>query len=530
MQDRYPANRATSPQRKRLFTALSAALLCPWSLDAIDLTDLDGTNGFAVEGGAANDELGRSVSAAGDINGDGIADLIIGAQGADSDIGMNVGKAFVVFGSRSSFPPTVDSLTLDNRSGVVITGSEATGYSGESVGAAGDINGDGFDDVIVGATVGAPEGAAWIVFGSDGLASEISLNSLNGATGFRVLGLQAGDSFGKSVTGLGDFNGDGIDDVIIGAPRAGPGGLASAGEAYIIFGNARGFPANLSLAALDGTSGLTIRGADAYGALGWSAGRAGDVNGDGIDDLVIGAWRASPDGKANAGASYVLFGSDQSFPAIVEVSNLNGGNGFTIPGMAENDRLGESVNGAGDVNGDGIDDLIIGASKASPEGQTLAGETYVVFGRNSGFSSRLELSTLDGGNGFRIKGPSALDNLGFSVSGGGDLNGDQIEDVIVGAPFSDALAGSDAGKLYVVFGRRDSFAADLDLSLLGPETGIVIEGLTNTDFLGSAVAVAGDVNSDGVDDLVAGAWRVNDAAGAGYVVFGVDRIYGDGFE
>jgi hypothetical protein len=160
----------------------------------------------------------------------------------------------------------------------------------------------------------------------------------------------------------------------------------------VVFGSAQGFPAVLPLASLfpagggDGSAGFVLTGVHS-GDTCSSVSGAGDVNGDGIDDLVIGAAQADPGGDAFAGESYVVFGSTQGFPAVLPLASLlpagggDGSAGFVLIGIDSHDDSGRSVSAAGDVNGDGIDDLIIGADAAAPGGASEAGESYVVFGR-----------------------------------------------------------------------------------------------------------------------------------------------------
>jgi hypothetical protein len=195
---------------------------------------------------------------------------------------------------------------------------------------------------------------------------------------------------------------------------------------------------------------------------------AGDVNGDGIHDLIIGATGASPHGNVDAGESYVVFGSTQGFPAVIPLASLypggggDGSHGFVLPGIEVFDFSGGSVRGAGDINEDGIDDLIVGASGASPHGVVEAGESFVVFGSTQGFPASLPLGSFfpagggDGSRGFVLTGINFRDYSGSSVSGAGDVNGDGTDDLIIGAPFRNAGGQHLPGESYVVFGRRAS--------------------------------------------------------------------------
>jgi hypothetical protein len=482
---------------------------------SINLASLSGSNGFRLDGETANDRSGRSVSNAGDVNGDGFDDVIVGAFGADPN-GIFSGSSYVVFGQASGFSATMDLSSLNGNNGFRLDG-EVYDFSGRSVSTAGDVNGDGFDDVIVSASSanqnGYESGSSYVVFGqASGFSATMDLSSLNGSNGFRLDGEAASDLSGESVSSAGDVNGDGFDDVIIGALFADPNG-ASSGSSYVVFGRASGFSATMDLSSLNGSNGFRLDGEAASDYSGRSVSTAGDVNGDGFDDLIIGAYGTS--------SSYVVFGKASSFSAAMDLSSLDGSNGFRLDGAAD-DYSGGSVSTAGDVNGDGFDDVIVGAPFVSSNG-SYSGSSYVVFGQASGFSATMDLSTLNGSNGFRLDGEAKFDLSGWSVSNAGDVNGDGFDDLIVGASGTDPNGNRDSGSSYVVFGQASGFSAAMDLSSLNGSNGFRLDGVATDDLSGESVSTAGDVNGDGFDDLIVGAWEADPnggVSGSSYIIFG----------
>ncbi|MEH1864570.1 MAG: tandem-95 repeat protein, partial [Nostoc sp.] len=502
----------------------------PQLTSVFNLSSLNGSNGFVINGIDEGDNSGISVSSAGDINGDGFDDLIIGANSADPNGQAYAGSSYVVFGSNSGFDAQFNLSTLNGSNGFVINGIDEGDNSGRSVNSAGDINGDGFDDLIIGARLASPNGqfragSSYVVFGSNsGFDAQLNLSTLNGSNGFVINGIDQYDLSGGSVSSAGDINGDGFDDLIIGASSLSPNGQWNAGSSYVVFGSNSGFDAQLNLSTLNGSNGFVINGIDQYDFSGGSVSSAGDINGDGFDDLIIGATGADPNGQWNAGSSYVVFGSNSGFDAQFNLSSLNGSNGFVINGIAAYDLSGGSVSSAGDINGDGFDDLIIGARYADPNGQAYAGSSYVVFGSNSGFDAQLNLSTLNGSNGFVINGIDQNDRSGGSVSSAGDVNGDGFDDLIIGANSADPNGQAYAGSSYVVFGSNSGFDAQFNLSTLNGSNGFVINGIAEGDNSGFSVSSAGDINGDGFDDLIIGATGASPNgqayAGSSYVVFG----------
>jgi len=380
-----------------------------------------------LRGGVGGAGFGAAVAVAGDVDADGADDLIVGAP-EDGTAAAGAGAARVVSGA------TGNEL-------FALYGAAAGDRLGTAVDGAGDVDADGYADVIVGfpgdgVLPGFPGGAR-VVSGRD----RSVLHELAGAA--------ADDDFGRAVAGLGDLDHDGYDDFAVGARSADPNGPES-GRATVYSG-------------LDGSVLATVDGAAAGDELGFSLAAAGDVDADGTGDWIVSA-RLDDTVAVDAGSALVISGAD-------------GSTLHTLYGEAEGDRFGWSVGAAGDVDADGYDDLLVGAQTADPSGPSS--------GRARVFSG------LDGSVLLTLDGSEDVELYGSAVAGAGDLDGDGYDDLLVGAKRSD-LGGADAGRLSAISGR--------DGSLL-----YAFRGDAPSDELGTSLAGAGDFNADGVPDFAAGA-------------------------
>jgi len=482
-----------------------------------------GLGGFAINGEAAGDYSGGSVSDAGDVNGDGIRDVIVGSYRADPN-GESSGRSYVVFGKSETDLVELSSVTA-GLEGFAIDGEVTGDLSGFAVADAGDVNGDGLADVVIGAyrstADGEFTGRTYVVFGKVDTATVRLTDIVAGIGGYALDGEAGYDVSALSVHGAGDVNGDGLDDIVIGALGADPNGELS-GRCYVVFGKATTEFIDLT-SVTAGVGGFVMEGEAAGDRLGYSVSSAGDVNGDGLADVLVGAFQADFTGPFS-GRSYVVFG--KATTAAVELSAVVAGTGgFAITGEAAGDYSGNCVSGAGDVNGDGLDDVIVGAL-GNDANANSSGRAYVVFGKVD--TTAVALTDVVGGaGGFAMDGAAAFDRASFSVSGAGDVNGDDLDDVIIGAWEADPN-GLSSGRSYVVFGKADTAIVELD-AVTGGVGGFALDGEAPGDAAGHCVSGAGDVNGDGFDDLIIGAYRADPnglTSGRDYVVFGVPTAPG----
>jgi len=281
---------------------------------------------------------------------------------------------------------------------------------------------------------------------------------------------------GFSVAGAGDVNGDGYDDILIGAPGINDGGGSGIGKTYLVFGKESGWNRDINISMANAS--FIGEYEDDYSGI--SVAGAGDVNGDGFDDILIGA-----PGDGAAGHTYLILGKASGWTKNTSLSKADA----SFIGDIGGESSGTAVAGAGDVNGDGFDDILIGAYRYSGSHENQ-GQTYLIFGKASGWAKNISLSKADA----TFIGTSDFYTTGSSVAGIGDVNGDGYDDILIGT--------YDANYTYLIFGKASGWAKDTslfhaDASFVSPRIG------SNAGF---SIAGVGDVNGDGYDDILIGAY------------------------
>jgi hypothetical protein len=447
---------------------------CDGNISTHSLSDAD--HSFLGENDA--DWAGIAIAGPGDVDGDGLADLLVGAAFQDEG-GEDAGKAYL-FLARSL--GSASDLRLEDAD-VVFVGEAALDYSNISVAGAGDVDGDGLQDLLMGAPDndrgGSFSGSCYLFSGAALDTPRLDLSEARTI----FMGENNGDFVGQSCRSAGDVDGDDLADILIGAHGNDETGI-DAGKSYLFLGSQLGSGNSISTASAQSA----FLGEAARDRSGQVLSSAGDVDGDGLDDLLFGA-PDQDDSAGNAGKTYILLASQLSNGTI----SLRDAD-HSLVGESTSDNAGISVASAGDVDQDGLADILVGAFKNS-EGGEDAGKAYLVLGSQFSGASRIDLAEA------YVAFVGALqDSAGSWVASAGDVDADESDDILLGAPQLEA-GGGGSGKTYLILGADLKQPAVMDLS-----TSVhFFSGEEEGDLSGYAVDGVGDVNGDGRGDLMVGA-------------------------
>ena len=486
-------------------------------------------SGFIIKGEPVL--FGGPPSALGDVNDDNINDYMI--QSGDN--------IYVLLGRTGSYEARLDLSMLDDNEGFQINSSLQSSGVFNSLSSAGDINGDGISDIVIGKPFSdGLTGRAYVVYGKtdddrqrdtayDGGVLDLgALTSHNGIT------IESSSSIGGAILGLsvasaGDFNGDDVSDAIITVQ----GGNRTDGN-YVIFGNRNGLGDSfVDDSGLDGQRGFLID--FSRDITGPYAAGVGDINDDGFDDVIVtrGSQLNVVFGTSDeARLKDPNFNADKDQPPgdSFDLARVDGSNGFVISGYLNVTQFkGRPVSPAGDFNGDNIPDIVVSAPKHSvPDGDQKIGATFLIYGRATDFGPRVNLKDDivggDGSAGIVIYGANPRDQSGWYVAGGGDINKDGYDDIIISTKPVGADGGdTGAAKSYVVFGKKTGYGPSLNLSSIETgdgSDGFMIKGREGETYKNFSASIAGDINADGFDDIIVGASET----GEHYIVFGMARF------
>ena len=471
------------------------------SLDYVFSWEVDGVSYTATD---STDHTGDTVLAE-DLSDGETWTCIVHANDGDDD-GASTDASAVVLNAFDGWASSKMSLGAATWSFV---GENARDNSGYSVAGVGDVDGDGFDDLLIGAngedSGGSGAGAAYLIYGDTlvGGSGEMDLSVAD----VMLIGESSNDNAGRLVSWLGDVDGDSLDDVLISAFANDDGGMES-GKTYIVSGATLAGDSEIDLADAD----YSYMGESMYDYSGQSAAGLGDIDGDGLADFVVGAYGNDENG-ASSGSAYVILAD-----SLGSSSAGLGSADYQLLGESGSDYAGYSVAGPGDVDGDGLADVLVGAYRNGSTA-TLAGKAYLVVADDL-TSSRFYLS----GASSAWTGEGANDYLGYIVSSAGDVDGDEQADIMIGA-YSNDDSAADAGKSYVMLGSSltsgTSSVSVADYQFYGEST---------ADHAGQWLGSAGDVDGDGLGDLVFGApasdtWYGN--GGKTYLTLATSIMLGD---
>lgn len=433
------------------------------------LASLDGSNGFRITDVSDLFQAWIAIGPAGDVNDDGIADLVLTARDDQPAPTRLVGA--VVFGRNGGFPATLDVGDLDGSNGFLLSDPDAEVSSPPApllMNQSGDLNCDGIDDLIIGFPEAGTGGEVRVLYGGQfPISANVGLSGFDGTIGALIEAPDDAVDFGFALTGLGDFDGDDCDDLAIGDPNA-PGPVeGGSGRVSILFGSES--PGNpIDAGALDGDNGMTIESAAPdleVNALGISV-AGGDFDGDTLADLLVGApGGTSVGGQAEEGGALIISGSETN-PALLQVRHAGGGRvsatrGYFSEGFSSNPGGIAPFVSVGDFNGDGLADAAFSAPGENLETRNGAGVIYAIFGQPGGLADQIDLGQLSANptRGFVILGAQSLDGAGKALKTG-DFNADGSDELAIGGDTVDFPAGSDTGAVFWIRGTNNDIIFD----------------------------------------------------------------------
>lgn len=483
--------------------------------------------------------LGWDLKSAGDFNGDGIEDFIVSAPANQYDHKHDIkgSNAYLVYGTTAGLPSFANGIErMTAGQGIKLDGSALTAGDNAKTGlyvkGGGDFNGDGYDDIIVGSHL---EDGAHVIYGRGDKPGTLYLKPAYDGASTYATRIGWGSAWTAADAAFADVDGDGYDDLLVTDSYE--------GETHVIYGgqNAKQLYGGHNLALVEGRTLIADRATgkpidpNAYTtfkgtvATGSTMNSVGDVNGDGIVDFVVNAPREDAFGMNEAGNAYLVFGQRGGFSPNMQLKDIRQ-YGVLIQGTEVGEQLGDvkhdmgknghgnlwygsstTISTLGDINGDGVADFIIGSPGWGDKKLNEAnspGRAYVIYGKRDQNWSDIDLSKLNGVNGFVLSSNDmGYAQLGSGVSGGFDFNADGIDDFLIGAPNAMINGGTCAGAAYLVYGQKGGgFSANTNLdTLVSQGRAIKWTGLAD-DRLGSNTAM-GDWNGDGVVDIAIPSWE-----------------------